>query len=217
MSEASVEVKPAPESAMVVYMEQLPRNAEVRAESPLAGELAGDVASADGNAAVRLEELALATHLVLRGDAGDAQFREGVEAALGLPLPQRLQSSTEGDRCLRWISPDEWLLTADYGDAFKLETMLHEQLSGHVSIVNVSGGQTLFRLSGAAAQTVLRKSTAYDVHDRNFPVGKVVTTVIAKSQGVVCRVANDEWEIVVRRSFARYLWRWLQDAGREFL
>ncbi len=55
-----------------------------------------------------------------------------------------------------------------------------------------------------------------DVHDRNFPVGKVVTTVFAKTQAVIRRTGDKNWELVVRRSFADYTWLWLQDACKEY-
>lgn len=190
-------------------MDQLP-TADVLARSPLYqySALRGD--------GLQLQENALATQLVIRGNTDDASFVQGVEKATGLALPGNLQSEANDGWRLRWIAPDEWLLTGPANAAFTMETALRENLSGHYAVINVSGGQTLVRLSGANARTVLMKSCPYDVHDRNFPVGKVVSTVFAKSQAIVSRLGDDEWELVVRRSFADYIWRWLVDAGQEF-
>ncbi|KAA5829351.1 sarcosine oxidase subunit gamma, partial [Pseudomonas chlororaphis] len=63
---------------------------------------------------------------------------------------------------------------------------------------------------------VLMKSTSYDVHPNNFPVGKAVGTVFAKSQLVIRRMGEDTWELVIRRSFSDYWWLWLQDAAAEY-
>ena len=63
---------------------------------------------------------------------------------------------------------------------------------------------------------VLMKSTSYDVHPDNFPVGKAVGTVFAKSQLVIRHTAEDTWELLIRRSFSDYWWLWLQDASAEF-
>ena len=83
-------------------------------------------------------------------------------------------------------------------------------------MVNVSGGQTLLELSGPKVRELLMKSTSYDVHPSNFPVGKAVGTVFAKSQLVIRHTGEDTWELVVRRSFADYFWLWLQDASAEY-
>lgn len=58
-------------------------------------------------------------------------------------------------------------------------------------MVNVSGGQSLLELRGPNVREVLMKSTSYDVHPNNFPVGKAVGTVFAKSQLVIRRTAED--------------------------
>lgn len=194
---------------LIALMDQRP-TVEVPARSPL---YTRSALSGDG---LSLQENALATHLVIRGNATDSSFAQGVAKATGLALPSNLQSQTNGGWTLRWIAPDEWLLTGPGESAFTMETALRDNLSGHYAVINVSGGQTLVQLSGANARTVLMKSCPYDVHHHNFPVGKVVSTIFAKSQAVISRTGDDAWELIVRRSFADYIWRWLVDAGREF-
>ena len=80
----------------------------------------------------------------------------------------------------------------------------------------LGGGQTLVELKGPKVREVLMKSTSYDVHPSNFPVGKAVGTVFAKSQLVIRRTGEDTWELLIRRSFSDYWWLWLQDASAEF-
>ena len=60
------------------------------------------------------------------------------------------------------------------------------------------------------------KGAAVDVHDGAFP-GKVVGTAIAKSSGMIVRTGDDSYELLIRRSFANYLWEWLSDACQEFV
>jgi sarcosine oxidase subunit gamma len=188
------------------------------AESPLfhAGldQLAGKGAA---NAGVTLREKKLLGHLVLRGDAKDPAFAGGVHKALGLELPAALMLVANGETSLQWLAPDEWLLIVPSGMEFAAEQQLRAALDGqHLSIVNVSGGQTLLELKGAKVLKVLMKSTSYDVHPSNFPVGKAVGTHFAKSQLVIRHTAEDTWELLVRRSFSDYFWLWLQDASAEF-
>lgn len=202
-------------STQVAIMEQLPETG-IPARSPLAHQEQTASRTTPENPGVYLWESALKTHLALRGDANNADFAKGVEAATGLALPEMLQSNHNSDWALSWIAPDEWLLTGPGDQALAMEMTLREQLDGHYAVINVGGGQTLVRLAGPRARSVLMKSCPYDVHDRNFPVGKVVTTVLAKSQATLRRVGDDEWELVVRRSFADYVWRWLVDASQEY-
>lgn len=201
-------------STTVALMDQQP-SAEVPARSPLYNQGKGRTA-ATLNAGVFLWEDGLKTHLVLRGDANRPEFRDGVQAATGLALPEALHSVDNADWSLSWIAPDEWLLVGPGDQAFTMEQRLRGQLSGHYAAINVSGGQTLVRLFGAYARAVLMKSCPYDVHDRNFPVGKVVNTVLAKTQATIRRLGEQDWELVIRRSFADYAWRWLSDAATEY-
>ena len=98
-----------------------------------------------------------------------------------------------------------------------VEQKLRAALEGqHIQVVNVSGGQSLLELRGPNVRDVLMKSTSYDVHPNNFPVGKAVGTVFAKSQLVIRHTAEDTWELLIRRSFSDYWWLWLQDASAEY-
>ncbi|WP_017940166.1 sarcosine oxidase subunit gamma [Zestomonas thermotolerans] len=203
-------------TAVNVYQQR--PNGAARAESPLyhAGldELAG---KGSPQAGVRLREKKLLGHLVLRGNAKDPAFAAGVHRALGLELPVALTLVARGETSLQWLGPDEWLLIVPSGEEFAAEQRLREALVGqHISVVNVSGGQTLLELSGPKAREVLMKSTPYDVHPLNFPVGKAVGSTFAKTQLVIRHVSEDTWELLVRRSFADYVWLWLQDASAEF-
>lgn len=190
----------------------------VAGKSPLhhAGfdELAG---KGRAGAGVTLREYKLLGHLVLRGDGDDAAFRRGVQQVTGLELPGSLSLVGSGESSLQWLGPNEWLLTVAPGSEFEVEGKLRAALAGqHISVINVSGGQTLLQLSGPKVRELLMKSTSYDVHPNNFPVGKAVGTTFAKSQLVIRRPGDSTWELVVRRSFADYIWLWLQDASAEY-
>ena len=192
--------------------------AEAKAQTPLHhADLASLVGKGRNNAGVTLREKKLLGHLTLRGDGHDPAFASGVHKALGLELPVALTVVAKDETSLQWVGPDEWLLIVPGGQEFAVEQQLRDALAGlHIQVVNVSGGQTLLELQGANVRDVLMKSTSYDVHPNNFPVGKAVGTVFAKSQLVIRRTAEDTWELVIRRSFAAYWWLWLQDASAEY-
>ena len=190
----------------------------IEGQSPLhhAG-LAELVGKGKSGAGITLREKKLRGHLILRGDAHDPAFAKGVQDVLGMDLPVALTLVANGETSLQWMGPDEWLLIVPKGEEFATEQRLREALAGqHIQIVNVSGGQTLVELSGEKVRELLMKSTPYDVHPSNFPVGKAVGTHFAKSQLIIRHTAEDVWELVVRRSFADYIWLWLQDASAEY-
>ncbi len=190
----------------------------IEGQSPLhhAG-LAELVGKGKSGAGITLREKKLRGHLTLRGDAHDPVFAKGIQDVLGMDLPVALTLVANGETSLQWMGPDEWLLIVPQGEEFATEQRLREALAGqHIQIVNVSGGQTLVELSGEKVRELLKKSTPYDVHPSNFPVGKAVGTHFAKSQLVIRHTAEDVWELVVRRSFADYIWLWLQDASAEY-
>ncbi|MDL2186906.1 sarcosine oxidase subunit gamma family protein [Pseudomonas sp. ChxA] len=180
-------------------------------------DLASLVGKGCKNASVTVRERKLLGHLTIRGNGHDPAFAGGVHKALGLELPMALTVVAKGETSLQWLGPDEWLLIVPTGEEFAAEKKLREALGAlHISIVNVSGGQQLLELSGPKVREVLMKSTSYDVHPNNFPVGKAVGTVFAKSQLIIRHTAEDTWELVIRRSFSDYWWLWLQDAAAEY-
>ncbi|ALM53507.1 sarcosine oxidase subunit gamma [Halomonas huangheensis] len=190
-------------------------------ESPLAWSYHNVGAPAPGpNSRVTLRELSDRDHLILRG--GAIVLDEAVRQVLDVGLPARPQQLTlceDGISSVQWLSPDEWLVILPFGTAFRIENELRSALGdASVAISEVSGGQTLLELEGnaQALQELLMKSVIYDVHPQHFTPGKGVTTVFAKTNVILRRPDEARWELVVRRSFADYVYRWLLDAGDEF-
>ena len=204
-------------TAANVY-QQRPTDSTCVAESPLAhaglSELLG---KAPQGAGVTLRENKLLGHLTLRGDSKDPAFAAAVHRVLGLELPSALGLVSKAETSLQWMSPDEFLLVLPTGEELATEQKLREALQGqHIQIVNVSGGQTLLELSGPKVPELLMKSTSYDVHPSQFPVGKAVGSNFAKIQLYIRHTGEDVWQLLVRRSFADYIWAWLQDASAGY-
>ncbi len=162
-------------------------------------------------------ESELKGHLILRGDPDCSSFVQGVESAVGVKLPTEACTweSNEGTS-IYWLGPDEWLLITDGGMEIELEQRLRETLTGHISVVDVSGGQTLITITGDSTELLLRKSGGYDFHSDHFKVGKCIQTNFAKATALVVKRSESSIDLVIRRSFADYLARWLLDAASEF-
>lgn len=193
----------------------------VRRESPLvrfdAARRAAD--AAPGEAEVMLGERPFLGHLNLRGDAADAQFVSAVSEVLGVAPPLEPNTVAEqGEHALLWLGPDEWLvLTPPDAQGGVLERLRGALADRFAAVTDVSGGQTVITLSGRRAREVLAKGCTLDLHPRAFGPGRCAQSRIAKSAALIRQTdESPAFEIVVRRSFADYLWQWLEDAAREY-
>ena len=148
--------------------------------------------------------------LNLRGDLSDDAFRDGVVAIFEVSLPQMPGTYQRDDERLAcWLGPDEWLLAMPDGKQTKVESDLRARLTGHYSVVDVSGSHVRFLLAGREARTVLQQASPYDFHATVFAPGRCVQTVFAKATALVVATAADEFELIVRASYADYVRRWM--------
>lgn len=166
---------------------------------------------------VHLCERKFLGHLTLRCNANSAEQTDTVEKILGVKLPVSALSSSESDDVsVYWISPDEWLILVPGATTYDVECEFRNQMVGHYSLVNSSGGSTVLNVSGDQVVELLKKSTPIDFHLTEFPVGKAISSVFAKSTAVICRKGETSFDLVIRRSFSDYVWLWIQDATLEY-
>ena len=187
-----------------------------RQESPLIGW----PADSGGQSGVQIGERPFQGHVNLRGDADDAAFLKAVGGALGssLPLTPNTVSEDAGLTVL-WLGPDEWLIVTPPDGESTIVASLEAALGDiHSSVTDVTGGQTIIRLSGASAKDLLAKGCPLDIHPRVFGHGQCAQTLVAKAMVTILRVDDaPTFDLVVRRSFADYLREWLQDGAMEYI
>lgn len=152
---------------------------------------------------------------MLRADPSRNDVMEAVQTVLSVRLPGSLQSSSSGAVVVRWVSPDAWLVSVESEASASFESDVLKALNGHGAVVDVSGGYARLELSGPSLQDVLKMSTPYDVHPAHFTPGKVVSTTFAKATVLMRALAGGDCELLVRRSFADYAFRWLVDCSKE--
>ena len=171
--------------------------------------------------ALVVKEAPLSSFLNLRGNGSDKGFCSAVAEVLGVTVPTEpgtYHSNKEGG--IYWLGPDEWLLLSSI-EAGSLEARLRKALSGHISIVDISGGQTLINLRGdqQALDVVLKKSSVYDFGawpDANTDAGRCVQSSFGKASAVVANKSDGSYDVIIRRSYADYIAQWLLHAGEEF-
>jgi sarcosine oxidase, subunit gamma len=175
-----------------------------------------DQSPSQANPGVLVRESASHGFLALRGGADSELFRTGVKRVLGIELPvEPCTFNNRNEAALFWLGPSEWLALVMGGTEESTEAELRQVLRGHCSIADVSGGLTLFNLGGKDADEILQKSCTYGFHPRNFQAGRCVQTPFAKTTALVSRACDGSFDVVIRRSFADYLAKWILDAGRE--
>ncbi len=137
--------------------------------------------------------------------------------AFGVDLPrQPFRTGATGVRTALWMGPDEWLLLGPQSEAMLIERQLTEALAGIAhSLVDVSHRDTALALSGVKAAAALNAGCPLDLHLPVFAIGMCTRTLLAKAQIVLWRTGPQLFHVQTLRSFADYLWRFLEQAARD--
>lgn len=189
--------------------------------------LDGRARASRGEAGVAMAERPFPGIADLRGKPADPGFTGAFEAAFGFALPLEPNTTAGGGGAIAlWLGPDEWwIVTPGPGPEAGPGTVakLRAALAGHVcAITDVSETRTCIRVSGPGARAVLQKGCPLDFHPRVFTPGQCAQSHLAKAAVVLHLAGGEEaddgpaFDVYVPRSLAEYLWRWLEDAAREY-
>jgi sarcosine oxidase, subunit gamma len=154
-------------------------------------------------------------YISLRGNSRDTAFIDATAGVLGTALPTEPCTFVRSDDAtILWLSPDEWLIVCPRANLDAQLRQLGQALAGtrHQAIDN-SGGYTQVRIDGPNAINVLRHTSVYDF--ATLGQGRVVGTTFGKSSLYVYR-DNDGFCLLLRRSFADYIWRFLVRATEPY-
>ncbi len=189
--------------------------------------LDGRAEASRGAAGVALAERPHRGLVNLRLDPSDAGPVAAFEAAFGFALPAQPNTTAgNGEASALWFGPDEWWIVSpgpgpEAGPEFaeKLRAALAD---GFAAVTEVGESRTCIRIAGPKARALLQKGCPLDFHPRAFGAGACAQTCLAKAT-VAIHLSADEsaadgptFEVYVLRSFAEYLWIWLEDAGQEY-
>jgi sarcosine oxidase, subunit gamma len=157
-----------------------------------------------------------AAKLVFRGRPSSLAAA-GTSFGVALPM-EACRFSTTGGRTAYWLGPDEWLLQAVNEDPATIFASLHAALANNAqSLVDVSHGSDSFALSGTQASYILNHGCPLDLSLAAFPVGMCTRTIFGKATIMLSRPAAVTFHIDVWRSFAPYVWQWLDEARNELV
>lgn len=189
-------------------------------ESPLARvRRAANATDGVASAGLIVREEAFLGHLNLRGKAADPRFTGAVGGVMGDALPIVANTLTElNGVTMYWLGPDEWLIVTPDESRRRIEQDLRRALaSQHFALTDVSGGQTALHLHGTHVRDVLAKGCPIDFHPRVFGIGQCAQSHLGKAPVLIGQIEEQPYfELIVRRSFAEYVWTWLEAAAEEY-
>ena len=190
-------------------------------QSPLAQlELEARALVSVAEVGVRMGEAAFRGQIALRGDAASETFVDAVQEIFGVDVPVKPNTASMpgSSRCLMWLGPDEWLAIVPEGSEEETVAAFRQRMEGeHFAVTDVSGSRTVITLAGEHAREVLMKGTSLDLHPKVFGPGQCAQASMARCHMLLHQTSDEPaYDIYVHRSFADYLWRWLEDAAREY-
>jgi len=174
------------------------------------------VSARRSDAALALCDQTWLAKVAVKADA-DGAFTAGHPVAFGAarrPSPDELEIGTD---------PGGWLTIGPAGRAADLVERLRTEVAGAgelVSVIDLTHGRALVRLSGAESRSVLAKLCAVDLADAVAPDLRAFRSSVAK---VVTDVVRDDladgtrsYLLHCERSSGQHLFDCLLDAGAEF-
>ena len=173
-----------------------------------------------GDYGVWFNEISVTEFVNLRGDSTHSDFLTGVQRVTGVELPVFPNTVVRsGGLSCHWLGPDEWLMTVKKPEVSIMQD-LEDSLSGlHVAITDLTGGQSLLGIGGRQSRDILSAACTLDLHADAFAQGSCAQTILAHSNVLITPAFQSSgdcvFEVLVRRSYADHLIRWLMDAAHE--
>lgn len=157
--------------------------------------------------------------LELRGIAGRSivilktgmSCSEAASEKLGLPEAGRFVGS---DPKVLWIGPDCWLFCSDTKSADELIHSCESSLSGEqFTALDYSAAYAAFSISGSSLREVLASGTGIDLRVGEFGAGDCVRCRLAGIAATVVAETNDQFTVLVDRSYEQYFSQWINDTA----
>ena len=140
-----------------------------------------------------------------------------LEKPLGLDSPAVARAVSNTGGTLFRFGPDWWQLRCN--DREIAERLREAGAGGPVGVTDISDSYVAIGVAGPRARQVLAKAATLDLHPDAFPAGTAARTLFGRVTVVVSRLDRGEppaFDVTISRSNARFLWRWLADAAREY-
>ncbi len=153
--------------------------------------------------------------VTIRGTLADPAFADAVQTVTGIAVPDTRQITTQGDRALGWMSPDELLLVCPHAEASDLAGQLGGAFGDQFAMaVEVSDARAVFDIKGPQAREVLAKLAPVDLAPGVFEPGELRRTRLAQVAAAFWMTGSDSFRLIAFRSVAQYVEDLLNTAAK---
>ena len=175
--------------------------------------------AAPGTAQLTLADVSALAKTLVRAPANGA-----MAGALGVPFARAARDASGA--LVTGSGPGEWTVFGAVGEGTAQRARLEAVAAGLglgggelITVLDLTHGRALVRLTGPAAPSLLAKVCAIDLAGHRTPNGTALRTSVAK---LTTDLVRDDQEAVPsyllhgERSYGQYLFEALLDAGAEF-
>jgi len=177
--------------------------------------------AAPGTAPLTVADVSALAKTLVRAPAGGA-----MAGALGVPFARAARDASGA--LVTGSGPGEWTIIGAVGEGVAQRARLEAVAAGLglglgggelITVLDLTHGRALVRLTGPAAPSLLAKVCAIDLAGHRTPNGTALRTSAAK---LTTDLVRDDQEAVpsyllhCERSYGQYLFEALLDAGAEF-
>ena len=160
-------------------------------------------------------EMAHLGKLNMRADKSAGKIVKSITGCAFPPVANKF--TTAGKRHVVWLGPDEFLILCEAGKDEELTSAIQLTIGDqHSAVSNISDALAAFHLKGADVRQTLAKGCALDLHNTSFAPGDAAQTLLSNAAVTIMALADDEFIVICRTSFASYLHDWLLDAALEY-
>ena len=160
-------------------------------------------------------EMAHLGKLNMRADKSAGKIVKSITGCAFPPVANKF--TTAGKRHVVWLGPDEFLILCEAGKDEELTSAIQLTIGDqHSAVSNISDALAAFHLKGADVRQTLAKGCALDLHHTSFTSGDAAQTLLSNAAVTIMALADDEFIVICRTSFASYLHDWLLDAALEY-
>lgn len=146
---------------------------------------------------------------------GDTKVLEKASRTLDIAVPAPGTMVNSHHVRVTWLSPDEWLVEFENSSNADLAAALEGM---HHQLVDVSDYYTGIHYTGPKTRAALAKISTRDLHHDAFPGGAASSLLLGQANAILQCDPDDmnSFVVIVRLSYADYLWCLLADAGIEY-
>lgn len=136
--------------------------------------------------------------------------------AFGGNIPAAIGAmSHEDEKVALCLGPDEWLLLVPHKTVEKFAARFDNLgETTPCSLVDVSHRTIGIEISGPLATLLLNSGCPLDLG--NMAVERCTRTVLDKAEIILMKLEEQRYRLEIVRSFAPFVWSFLENAGRDF-